>query len=496
MRQLLFEQGGGERCLRLDDLGLRRGGGELLEVDEVLFAPLAPERLFGDLLLDVLVHQDAAQLGVDGDHAPGAEAAGIVHLGGEIGDEAGLGGEEHMAVVVDLEAGGAEAVAVEGGGHKTAVGKDEGGGAVPRFEQQRVVLEEAADVGAEPGVGLPGEGGHHHHGLQGGAAAEGQDLEDVVEAGRVGHAGLHDGVEVGEAVAPDAAGHGELAGLHAHAVAADGVDLAVVGEHAEGLGEVPGGEGVGGVPLVEDGEGRLVAHIAQVGEEAADLGCVEQALVDDGAGGEAADVEPVEPGLGAAALGHLLGVVELALELVVGRIVQPGHDGLEDGRPGIGGLAPEDGVVGRHLAPGDEPEPLLLHRLDDDFLDLGLGEVVVARQEEHADGEVAVFRDDADAERLEVGAEEVVGQLGQDPGAVARAGIGVDGPAVGQGLEGGEGVLEHPVCALAIGPGDEADTAGIVLEGRIVEGRRLEVVGQRRTHREEVLKQISCPKKR
>ena len=54
-------------------------------------------------------------------------------------------------------------------------------------------------------------------------------------------------------------------------------------EEAEGLREVPGREGVGRVALVEDGERGLEARVAQVGEKAADLRRVEQALVDDGA---------------------------------------------------------------------------------------------------------------------------------------------------------------------------------------------------------------------
>ena len=95
--------------------------------------------------------------------------------------EAGLAREDDVAVVEDLVARGAEAVAVEGGAEDLAVGEHDGGGAVPRFDDGGVVAEEGAGLGGEGLILLPGGRHHHHAGVQRAATAEGEELEGVVE---------------------------------------------------------------------------------------------------------------------------------------------------------------------------------------------------------------------------------------------------------------------------------------------------------------------------
>jgi len=99
-----------------------------------------------------------------------------------------------------------------------------------------------------------------------------------------------------------------------------------VREIAERLGEFPGGEGVGAVALVHDGEGALEQRIAEILIERRDLGGHHQTLVDDGPRREAWDVEAFFPvqhagdGLLTLSAGH----VQSALESVA---VQPGRVG-------------------------------------------------------------------------------------------------------------------------------------------------------------------------
>ena len=64
-------------------------------------------------------------------------------------------------------------------------------------------------------------------------------------------------------------GQHRLAGAHPVPVAADGVDLAVVRDVAERVGQRPGREGVGGEPGVHDRDRALVALVGEVGEERA-----------------------------------------------------------------------------------------------------------------------------------------------------------------------------------------------------------------------------------
>src|SRR5207253_10726336 len=94
-----------------------------------------------------------------------------------------------------------------------------------------------------------------------------------------------------------------LEALQRAAVGLDGVDLAVVREHAEGLRQRPVGQGIGRVPAVEDDEVRLQLRIVEVYVVAAELRAGGQRLVDDHARLQRGGVEggelPLDLGLDA-----------------------------------------------------------------------------------------------------------------------------------------------------------------------------------------------------
>ena len=74
-----------------------------------------------------------------------------------------------------------------------------------------------------------------------------------------------------EVVAEELGVQRRLAGPHPVDVAGDRVDLAVVGEQAQRLGELPAREGVGREARVDDRERALQLGVAQVGVEAGEL---------------------------------------------------------------------------------------------------------------------------------------------------------------------------------------------------------------------------------
>ena len=107
------------------------------------------------------------------------------------------------------------------------------------------------------------------------------------------------GVQIGNALARSPgisldAQH-RLAGAHPVPVAADGVDLAVVRDVAERVGQRPGRERVGGEPGVHDGDRADRPLVGDVGEERRQLLGGQHALVDDGAAGQRGEVDAVPP---------------------------------------------------------------------------------------------------------------------------------------------------------------------------------------------------------
>ncbi len=175
-------------------------------------------------------------------------------------------------------------------------------------------------------------------------------------------------MEVGEAIAPDAMYIGAFSGAHEVAVAANGVDFAIVGHHAEWLGEVPEGEGIGRVALVENGEGGLVLFVLQVLEVGSHLGRIEHALINNGTVREGADVEIFYIVLCRLPFRDFLSEKELALVGGDIEVVGLGDEHLQDARLSLLGLLSETAVVDGHVPPTQNAQSFVIDGSFDDLL--------------------------------------------------------------------------------------------------------------------------------
>ncbi len=453
---------------------------QFLQHDLGAVEPLAIGMALGELRLDLVVGNEAALFEVDQQHLAGLQPP--------LGDDVLLGdlqhahfGGHHDAVVAGHEiARRAQAVAVERGADLAAVGEGDRGGAVPRLHHRGVIFVERAALFIHQGIAGPGFRNHHHDGVRQRVAALHQEFERVVEAGGVGLPLIGDRPQPGDVLAVKLRMHRGLAGRHPVDVAAQRVDLAIMGDHPVRMRQRPGREGVGREALMHQRQRALEIGLAQVGIVLAELVGEEHALVDHGA---ARHRHRVIAGQAAVAAlidrlrDRLAQDVELALEFVVGldRAVAADEHLHVRGLGRLDGFA-ERGIVGRHVAPAEQHQSFVLDLVGDDALDdLAPGRLL--RHEQRADGVVARLRQlEADLGRL--AREEVVRDLHQDAGAVAGARIGADRAAVLEVAEDVERVGDDLMRLLALDVGDEADAAGILLQRRIVEtlGGRTPVV--------------------
>eukprot|EP00976_Prorocentrum_cordatum_P012567 251308-Prorocentrum_minimum.AAC.3 len=197
----------------------------------LLLEPLAIGPQAGDLRLHLGVRLHRPVLEVHEENIPGAQAALGDHVLGRDVHHAHLAGHHHLALLGDVVAPGAEAVAVERGADAVTVGEGEQRRAVPGLEQRGGEFVKGAALLVHVDVVLPRLGNHHHHRLGEGAAVADEELEDGVKGAGVRGGLIHDGEEAGEVllVEPEpGALHQALARLHPVLVAAEGVDLAVV----------------------------------------------------------------------------------------------------------------------------------------------------------------------------------------------------------------------------------------------------------------------------
>ena len=133
------------------------------------------------------------------------------------------------------------------------------------------------------------------------------------------------------------------------------------------------------------------------------------------------------------------------------------------------GLA-EIARIDRHVAPAEKMHALVRDRLRDDLLD-DPEAFPIARHEEVADAVFAGLRE-GDAEGRALLDEEVVRDLHENAATVAHLRVGADGAAMVEVLQDLEALGDDRVRLAVLHVGDEADAAGILLVGGIVEALR------------------------
>ena len=214
-----------------------------------------------------------------------------------------------------------------------------------------------------------------------------------------------------------------------------------MGEHAEWLRQPPGGEGVGGVALVVDGEAADEPLVQQVRVEIGQVLGQEHALVDHRPAGHRADVQLVDLGGDGLLLDAAADDVQVALErgFVGGGAVA--HDDLLDLRARGVGLLTNAAHVDRHLAPAMDGVAEIQDLGLDDLAAALLGGEVGLGQEHLAHGD-ALDRPGV-AAALDVFGEEILRDLDMDAGAVPGLAVGIHGAAVPHRLQRVDASLHH-----------------------------------------------------
>ena len=431
-------------------------GEEALDGDAVLLDPAAVGAAAGVARLDLGVLQQPVVGQVEVDHRAGLDAAVADDGGGIDVEDAGFGGEDEEVVPRERPARGAEAVAVERGAGGDAVREGDGGRAVPRLHQRRVVLVEAAHVVAHVVFRAPGLRHQHEHRVRRVASCRDEQLEHVVERGRVGLPVPDERQDLLQVVAEERRGEILLAGLERVEVALEGVDLAVVREHAEGVGELPRREGVRRVALVDEREGRDERGVGEVGVELLDLRREEKALVDDRAGRERADVAALQLLLDRAANDVEATLPRVAVRRGRARTARERNEQLADLRQD----AARDGADGlghdRHVTPREHGGPVVPHdALEQRFLADGA--------EDHREAVFALGR-----QVRHPLSEEGVGNLHEQARTVAGLGVVAGRAAVHEALQHGEPVRHDVVRGDVVQARDEPDAAGVVFEVAVI----------------------------
>ena len=210
-----------------------------------------------------------------------------------------------------------------------------------------------AKVEAQPAIGFRHQ---HRLGHRRRPARPHQNLEHRIQRAAVRGAAGDDRLDILGCLAKGRRRHADLVALHPVDVALQRVDLAVVGEHPEGLGQPPLREGVGAVTLVINRKSGLEPLIHQIGVEGGDLFGQHHALVDDRPAGQGAQIHALNPGGIGGFLNPAADDVKLTLKLLlIDVLFTADKDLLNLGTRRIG-LVAQNARVHGHMPPAMGPQ--------------------------------------------------------------------------------------------------------------------------------------------
>ena len=260
-----------------------------------------------------------------------------------------------MPVFGDIIPGGAQAVAVENSAHDVAVGKEDGGGAVPWLHHGGIVVVKIPLLSGHPRIVAPRlrDGNHHRQGQ--GNAVHHEKFQGVVQHGGVGAAFPNHRQNLVHVRCHAGRLHGFLPRQHPVGIAPDGVDFAVVENQSIGVRPLPAGGGVGGESGVNHGNGAFVAVLLQIGVKLPQLVYQEHPLIYNCSGGEGAHIGAVT-----ALLKYPPDDIQLPVKVQpLGNISGATHKALVDGGHGLPRSGTQHLRRNRNLPPAQKGHTLL-----------------------------------------------------------------------------------------------------------------------------------------
>ena len=422
---------------------------QFLQLDAVGREPLAVRMGSGKALLDFSVIIDFAFLGVNQQNLAGLQTPLLGNLCGVEVHDTNLTGHYHHVVLGDGVTGGAQTVAVEHTAGIAAVAEEQGCRTVPRLHQDGVVFVESLEVFGDGVLVVETFGHEHRHGVGQTHAAHDHELQHVVQRSGVAHARLHDGAERSN-VSERFGGEHRLASLHPGAVAADGVDFAVVSQETERLSQSPGRERVGGEAGVNHCQSAGEVGLRQVREVFSQLHRREHTFIYNGTRGQGAAIEILVADL---AFRFLSDDIEFALQ---GVALRSGDEELFDVRFALSCLSAEDVRIDGHGSEVHQRESLSFCLFHDDAQNRLLPFGVFGQEDES--GTIASLFGNGDS----LQEDEFVGNLKHDARSVTGFLVGTFRSAVLHVFQHLERVVHQFVAFASVNVDNHAYTAGIV----------------------------------
>ncbi len=263
---------------------------QVLQIQEMLFAPLAVGVGLGHGVFDFIVGDDALLRGVHQENFARFQAAFAEHVLLAYRHGAHFGGKDHAVVLHNVVTRRAQTISIEHAADAHAVAETHSRRTVPRFHHEIVIAIESFLLFVHGRIFFPRFRDHHHHGVSQGMAGHVDVFQAVIKHGGV-RAGVIDYREDLRQLRMVRRARLALAGIQPIDISSDRIDFPIVNDVAVRMGAGPAGEGIRRETGVHHGHGGLEIQVRQIQIEMAELVRRQHALVYNGAGRQAGDVE-------------------------------------------------------------------------------------------------------------------------------------------------------------------------------------------------------------
>ncbi len=434
------------------------GNRQLIQMQQLPIQPLTVGLTAGIKFLTLLIRDDALLLGIHQQHLARCETALCHNMLCRNIQNTYLRGENQPLIIGDVVAGRTQSVSIQGCTHQLAVTEENGSRAVPGLHHGSIIMIEILPALLHEAVVLPGLGNDGHHGERQIHAVHVQELQGIVQHGRIGGRLRNHREDLVDVLLQQRAGHGFLTGQHSIDVSADGVDLTVVGDHAVRMGPLPARCGIGGETGMHDGNGRLIERASEIIEELPQLLYQEHALVDNGSGGQRTDIGILR-GLLKLSSQHKQRPVKFKARL---QIFRPLQEHLLDLRHTVSCQIAEDLRMYRHLSPAQHSEAALLgnhieHALCQNVLQMICG------KKEHADTVIASLQILLDPHLLKYALIKGIRKLNKNTNTISYLTGSILTCTMLQLLHNRQGIIQHPIVLVSVNVYHRTDTTGIMI---------------------------------
>ena len=158
----------------------------------VFFQPFSVRIGGSKLRFDLFIGNDPSLLRIDQEHVPRLNAPLAQDALRSNFQNAGFGSHDNQVVSGDVVAGRAQAVAVEHRADNPPIGKGDCRRAIPWLHQTGVIFVKGPFFRTHLRVIFPWFRRHHHNGMRQAAATHDEQLQAVVEHGRIRTIGIDD----------------------------------------------------------------------------------------------------------------------------------------------------------------------------------------------------------------------------------------------------------------------------------------------------------------